>query len=298
MMCKINRCFSVILVYFVLVLSTSLFAQYKSVRIQVIDRGQADGILIRTPNQQWIVIDAGTNAQQSEAMSNVWGVDTVALAVVSHRHFDHHGGMDNILKDFPVTLFLGNIQDCPTTSSDDSVRAIIERKGIPVQALGSDTISIDGINFIVLAQPPPSDCPDDENNNSVVLRLEFGEFSMLFTGDAEVEQLEWLIQNHSELLDVDVLKASHHGSENGTSEEWLEAVTPKYVVISAGVNATYRHPHKSAVDDYNDATSNKVFCTNRHGTIRVYGFSDGRIKTSPQHKTEKSCIYDGTSYAD
>ena len=77
MMCKINSCFSVILVYFVLVLSTSLFAQYKSVRIQVIDRGQADGILIRTPNQQWIVIDAGTNSQQSEAMSNVWGVDTV-----------------------------------------------------------------------------------------------------------------------------------------------------------------------------------------------------------------------------
>ena len=64
-------------------------AQFQSVRVQVIDRGQADGILIRTPNQQWIVIDAGTNRRQAEAMRDDWGVDRVALAVVRHRQFDH-----------------------------------------------------------------------------------------------------------------------------------------------------------------------------------------------------------------
>ena len=135
-----------------------------------------------------------------------------------------------------------------------------------------------------------------KNNNSVVVRLDFGEFSMLFPGDAEVEQLEWLSQNHANLLDVDVLKASHHGSNNGTSADWLEKVTPDYVVISAGVNATYGHPHESAVGAYNDATDSKVYCTNRHGTVRVYGFSDGRIWIRKQNDTDKSCVYDGTWY--
>ena len=69
-------------------------AQFQSVRVQIIDWGQADGILIRTPNERWVVIDAGTNRQQADAMRNTWGVDRVALAVVSHRHLDHAGGMD------------------------------------------------------------------------------------------------------------------------------------------------------------------------------------------------------------
>ena len=68
-----------------------------SVRIQIIDRGQADGILVRTRNNHWIVIDAGTNGQQANVMKNDWGVDEVDLAIVSHRHFDHQGGMDEIV---------------------------------------------------------------------------------------------------------------------------------------------------------------------------------------------------------
>ena len=82
-------------------------AEFRSVRIQIIDRGQADGILIRTPNEKWIVIDAGTSRRQADSMRELWGVDRVALAVVSHRHFDHQGGMDEVLRDLPVDRFLG-----------------------------------------------------------------------------------------------------------------------------------------------------------------------------------------------
>ena len=72
-------------------------AQHASVRVQVLDRGQADGIVIRTPNEEWIVIDGGTNAQQAAALTAM-GVSRISLAIVSHRHFDHHGGMDTILR--------------------------------------------------------------------------------------------------------------------------------------------------------------------------------------------------------
>jgi beta-lactamase superfamily II metal-dependent hydrolase len=90
-------------------LAQPALAQHRSVRVQVIDRGQADGMLIRTPNDQWVVIDAGTNSQQVTAMADTWGVDRVALAIVSHRHFDHFGGMDDIINSIPVDRLVMNM---------------------------------------------------------------------------------------------------------------------------------------------------------------------------------------------
>jgi competence protein ComEC len=126
--------------------------------------------------------------------------------------------------------------------------------------------------------------------------MDYADFSMLFTGDAEEDELGWLIQNYSDLLDVDILKASHHGSTNGVTDDFLAAVTPERVVISAGVNATYKHPMPEAVEDYINATNDRVYCTNRQGTIRVYGFSNGSSRIYKQNNIEKSCVYDGTHY--
>jgi competence protein ComEC len=275
-------------------LPDAVWAQFSSVRIQVIDVGQGDGILIRTPNQRWILIDAGTNSQIAGALGPEWGVDRLTLAIVSHRHFDHHGGMDNVLNAVPVDRFLGVTEDCPNRVSDDTVRSVISSRNIPVAPLDVGSIVIDGVTLTILPLPPRSRCPEHENNNSIVVRLDFGEFSMLFPGDAEEDERDWLVANHVTLLDVDVLKASHHGSHNGTSGPWLNAITPLRVVISAGVNATYQHPHRQAVLAYNVAAN--VYCTNRHGTVRVYGFADGRIRVSRQRRTDKSCVYDGTHY--
>ncbi len=222
-------------------------AQFSSVRIQVVDVGQGDGILIRTPQSRWILIDAGTNSQIADALGPEWGVDRLALAIVSHRHFDHHGGMDNVLNAVPVDRFLGVTEDCPNRVSDDTVRSVISSRNIPVAPLDVGSIVIDGVTLTILPLPPRSRCPEHENNNSIVVRLDFGEFSMLFPGDAEEDERDWLVANHVTLLDVDVLKASHHGSHNGTSSPWLNAITPLRVVISAGVNATYQHPHRQAV---------------------------------------------------
>jgi beta-lactamase superfamily II metal-dependent hydrolase len=278
--------------------SPAVSQPHSSVRVQVIDRGQADGILIRTPNEQWIVIDAGTNREQAEAMRDHWGVDRVALAVVSHRHFDHQGGMDEVLRAIPTDRFLGIMDDCPNRSSDDTVRVAVAHAGATVLPVQADTIDLDGVRFIVLPMPPPSVCPSDENNNSVLVRMEFGDFSMLFTGDAENEQRDWLVANHAELLDVDVLKASHHGSHNGTSLEWLDAVTPERVLISAGVDDSYGHPHAQAVNAYIAAvgSANHVYCTNRHMTIRVYGRVDGGMSVFRQNIIDRSCTFDGTHY--
>ena len=130
-------------------------------------------------------------------MRDQWGVDEVALAIVSHRHFDHQGGMDNIINAFDVGRLVMNSVDCPNRTSDNTVIDAATTRGVPIQSLGADTLTVDGVDFIILPPDPVDDaCPDDENDNSIVVRMEFGDFSMLFTGDAETEQREWLMENH------------------------------------------------------------------------------------------------------
>ena len=277
------------------VLASALAAQ--SVWVQIVDVGQGDGILIRTPHHKWVLIDAGPNRRLADSLTPEFGVDRLALVFVSHRHADHFAKMERVLRSLPVDRFVGNLADCPNRSTDDAIRAALSDRHIPAQSLGADTLTVDGVSFIVLPTDPNDDpCPSDENNNSVVVRMEYGGFSMLFPGDAEAEERDWLVAHHAGLLDVDVLKASHHGGDNGTSPAWLAAVTPQAVVISAGVDATYHHPMPQAVAAYQAATAGRLYCTNRHGTIRIVGYRDGHFTISTQRSTTKSCTYDGTHY--
>jgi competence protein ComEC len=270
----------------------------QSVRVSVLDRGQADGIVVRTPNHQWVVIDGGTNKQRADLMHD-WGVTTVRLAIISHRHFDHNGGMDNIVQDFAIEQFIGRLEDCDGVASDNTVRDIMNTKGNPQAEPSGQVITVDGVTFTILPSDPiDNDCPDHENNNSVMVRMDYGEFSMLFTGDGEAEERDWLVANHASLLDVDVLKASHHGADNGVSSSWLTATDPERVVISAGVNANHEHPRPNAVNAYISAVdqASRVYCTNRHMTVTVYGWEDGRIRVVRMNPIDKSCAFDGSHY--
>jgi len=195
-----------------------VFASYgfaleaQHVRVSVLDRGQADGIVIRTPNHRWVVIDGGTNRQQADLMEQ-WGVDTVHLAVISHRHFDHNGGMDDVLRRFTIREFVGRLDECPTVNQDNVIADIISDSGITAYAPNNQTFDVDGVTFTILPTDPVDDaCPDDENNNSVIVRMDYGDFSMLFPGDADEDERDWLTEQHAGLLDVDVLKAAHHGA--------------------------------------------------------------------------------------
>jgi competence protein ComEC len=277
------------------VLSGAAGAQ--SVRIQVVDVGQGDGILIRTPNTRWVLIDAGGTRYLADSLASQFGVNRLALVIVTHRHIDHFATIERILRAFTVDRFVGNLADCPERETDDGIRQALADRNIPAQGVGADTLVVDDVRFITLPPDPiDDDCLDDENDNSILVRLEYGSFSMLFAGDAEKEERDWLVANSAGLLDVRVLKAAHHGSNNGTSAAWLGAVSPEAVVISAGVDARYKHPADSAVQAYRAATSGRLYCTNRHGTLRIYGYQDGHSTIMRQRQTTKSCTYDGTHY--
>lgn len=280
-----------------LLAASPLAAQDAFVRVQVIDVGQADGILVRTPNHRWVLIDGGKTKLLADSLVTRFRVDRFSFAVGSHRHLDHIGGLWRVLSGVPADLYVGDTTAYGLSAVDDSLRAVIRRRGIPVQAPDADTLDVDGVRFIVLP-PGPRHADQEENENSLVVRLEFGQFSMLLTGDAEEGRRDWLVANHPALLDADVLKASHHGSRSGTSGSWLAAVTPRYVVISAGVDDGYQHPHREAVEAYIAATggANRVTCTNRHQTVTVYGYADDRVRVVRRLPNDKSCVYDGTHY--
>jgi competence protein ComEC len=272
-------------------------AQFVAVRIKVVDVGQGDGILIRTPHERWVLLDSGASRMLADSLAPRFGVDSLALVIVSHRHKDHYAGIETVLRRFTVGRFLGTLEDCPGNTTDNHIRQALQDQHIATQAPGADTLEVDGVRFIVLPTDPVDDvCPDEENNNSVLVRLEYGQFSMLFAGDAEDEERQWLVANYPALLRAEVLKAAHHGSNNGTSPDWLSAVSPQHVVISAGVTPRYHHPMKQAVEAYVAATGGHVHCTNRHQTVTIYGYPDGHVTVRHQLANAKSCEYDGTSY--
>ena len=122
----------------------------------------------------------------------------------------------------------------------------------------------------------------DPNDISLVLRLDYGGTSFLFTGDAEQEEQQLMMWNHYELLDVDCLKASHHGSYNGASRAFMQAVTPKITVVSCGAGNSYGHPHADALSEYKK-TNSLLYRTDMQGDVYVY--SDGKnlsVKTEKQ----------------
>ena len=116
----------------------------------------------------------------------------------------------------------------------------------------------------------PIEQSDSLNNISVVLRLDWGETSFLFTGDAEkAEEKTILNSKYAEFLDVDVLKMGHHGSRTSSTASFLKAVTPDYCVISCGTGNDYGHPHQETLQKL-DKLSTEVLRTDLSGSIRFY----------------------------
>ena len=137
-----------------------------------------------------------------------------------------------------------------------------------------------GVKFEVLA--PAADLvakgqekgyKHDSNNESVVGRLVYGDFSMMFTGDAEKAEESTILSAFAGKVKSKVLKAGHHGSKTSSSSEFLRAVQPEAVVISCGAGNDYGHPHKETMKKYR-ALKLQIFETDKNGTITIT--SDGK----------------------
>ncbi|WP_337174838.1 MBL fold metallo-hydrolase [Paludisphaera sp.] len=216
--------------------------------VDVLDVGQGDAILIRSPEGKTALIDAGPTRDAAARWLRAKGVDTVDLAVVTHHHLDHHGGMESVVRDWRPRYFLATDSDHATQSWLRLLKTVKAEGITVVLPTGRPRkVELGSVTLTILPQPPHD--PESENDNSVGIRLQYGGFSMLMTGDSEPPSRRWWLENCPELLrDCSVLKLAHHGSRNGTDAAWLDVVRPELAVVSLGAGNSYGHPHSEAVE--------------------------------------------------
>lgn len=241
-----------------------------STSVYFIDVGQGDCELIRTPDGQNILIDAGTNATGDKLVQYLeqLGVEQIDTLIATHPHEDHIGGMDEVVNAFPIgDVYLPKVADSqtPTTRTYERLLEAIADKGLSITPGrgGMTILDDDGIKLEFLA--PNADSYADLNSYSIVAKLTCGQKSFLFTGDAESDSEEEMLHAGYDLRS-DVLKCGHHGSSTSTSAAFLQAVQPTYAVISCGVGNDYGHPHRETLDKLNDAGV-QIYRTDEQDTI-------------------------------
>lgn len=241
-----------------------------STSVYFIDVGQGDCELIRTPDGQNILIDAGTNATGDKLVQYLeqLGVEQIDTLIATHPHEDHIGGMDEVVNAFPIgDVYLPKVADSqtPTTRTYERLLDAIADKGLSITPGrgGMTILDDDGIKLEFLA--PNADSYADLNSYSIVAKLTCGQKSFLFTGDAESDSEEEMLHAGYDLRS-DVLKCGHHGSSTSTSAAFLQAVQPTYAVISCGVDNDYGHPHRETLDKLNDAGV-QIYRTDEQDTI-------------------------------
>jgi competence protein ComEC len=235
-------------------------------RVHFIDVGQGDAVLVQSPSGQNVVYDAGEHPTRVREYLTGVGVSSVGLAIASHNHGDHIGGLAEVVRHFRPQFYVDN--GVPTTTQ------AYARLQEAVAMAGSQLLEPTARRIILgdatLTVVPPPGIPDwDQNDNSIGVVLEYGAFRLSLAGDAEPREWAWWRTHASNWLrPVQVHKASHHGSMNGDTIEGIAMLTPEMVVIGVGAGNTYGHPDQSAMQLYANAAA-QVFRTDRHGTVIV-----------------------------
>ena len=267
-------------------------------RVDILDVGHGDCIVIRSPRGHAIIVDTGTQdagrAQVIPFLRHA-GIASVDALVLTHTDTDHLGGAIPLLSAIRVRRLLTNgvRDDTPTARR---VRRLVERQAIPQTALSAGmTLRVGPEAAIEVLHPPHDLVPGTDppsNDNSVVLRLGRGAFSVLLSGDIEEAGLAWLLRVPSGVEGrqgrpqrVTALKVPHHGSRLGAvGAEWFRAVRPAVAIISIG-----REPHLPAPETIRDLrrVGAAIYSTRDDGAIALR--TDGvrcELRAFRSHKTQ------------
>ena len=240
-----------------------------TIAVHFIDVGQADATLILTGDGKTMLIDTGDTGTKEELVSYIenHGVTTIDLLVLTHPHADHIGGAVAVLENFTVNEVL--MPDAVTdTKIYENVLVAIDNEGCTLTVPSpKDSFSLGTAKITVLG--PVKSYPKDLNAMSLVLRLDYGTTSFLFTGDAEQGSEEDMLSAFSSSeFKADVLKVGHHGSSTSSSSAFLSAVSPTYAIISCGKGNDYGHPHTEVLTALTERGI-ALYRTDRDGSIVI-----------------------------
>ncbi len=244
--------------------------------VHFLDIGQGDSILVVTPAGRQALIDGGPDGDVvSSALADTLpgGDRSLDLVVMTHPDSDHSNGLLDVLDRYTVGAALSGPQP-PGGEMQAQWERRLERHGIkPVEVYAGYVIELgEGVELQVL-NPPRDRLLGDSNNNSVAMRLTYGDVTFLLTADIESESEQQLVVSGAELHST-VLKVAHHGSKSSTTPRFLNAVSPAIAVVSAGLDNTYGHPAPAVMERLEAAVgAENVYRTDRDGSIEIV--SDG-----------------------
>jgi competence protein ComEC len=262
--------------------------------VTAIDVGQADAILVQTPAGHAFLVDAGGRLERGSAPGDSaaeaigervvvpflvrQGIHHLDAILLSHPHGDHAGGVAPVIRRLGTGAFADSGQAYVGNAYRDAL-AVARERAVPIlEPRGGDVWRTDdGVSFRFYSprQPYVTGSRNDINNNSLIFRLEYARFRMLFTGDAGAETEARLLARGEDLR-ADVIKVGHHGSAYGTTPEFVRAVAPRDAVISVGRHNLFGHPAPSTIATLESAGIH-VYRTDKDGAITID--SDGTSDT-------------------
>lgn len=246
---------------------------YGELFVYYIDVGQGDCILIQTPDNFHMLIDAGSNDDTDSIITflgnhNIYYNDTIDVFVATHPHADHIGGVPGIFDAFDIGSVYHPGYNISTTTYQEEFLPAIKNEGCPIYTDDDvDPGDFIDFSFFITCQILNIDKDaKDANAASIVLRMDYDHVSFLFTGDIDEEVEDDLVYDWD--VNIDILKVAHHGSRYSSSDDFLNASSPDVSIICVGEDNSYGHPHNDVLQRLEEQQS-KIYRTDINGDITV-----------------------------
>ena len=306
----------------------SVNASTDKMKIHFIDVGQGDCIFVEFPDGKNMLIDSGDNGEEDNVINYLkkLNVKDITLVIATHADADHTGGMKEVFEAFNIRFCLrpfvyyngenrSQFEDtfnilpsaeksthCKTKTYEAFLKSILsEGCGYEYFNKNSDfeqnftyagAQSSYSIDFLTPVNSVSSIGYSDANDYSPVFTLTYSDFVIMFTGDAEAVAEKELLLGYPNLVDVDVLKVGHHGSETSTSIELLNKIKAENAVIMCGVGNKYGHPRQLTLDRLIDVNAT-IWRTDLQGDIVIEIDSNGEYKFTSQKTASISDLIEG-----
>lgn len=244
------------------------------VNIYALDIGQGDAFLLKVGNQ-YTMIDTGDVDHRTSLVKQLkaLGVTELENVIITHPHADHLGGFYALAQNFKIH----HVYDNGVQEGSSVYRTYIKtlkRLGLTATVLHAGMTLNFGNGALYTVYAPWNEIIKtksgkvDQNNNSIVGKLTFGKFSMLFTGDAEQAEENRLIKEDNTKLSARILKVGHHGSNGSSQKDFIRSVRPEIGIISCGLYNSYGHPGSQSLKRL-QAEGVKIYRTDTMGTIHI-----------------------------
>ncbi len=243
-------------------------------QIHTINVGQANSTLISTPNNKKILIDVGHYYHKGNYIIDYldsYNIDTLDYLILTHPHWDHIGGFEQIINNYNINKIIYNGQK-HNTNTYNKFKNEVNKYDKDVNIVKENTIlNIDSKLNIKIINPIKNFDKNKKqhtkiNNNSLVIHITYNNSSILLPSDIEKETEKRLVETYGSNLKSDIYKVAHHGDKNSTTTEFLDKINPDISIISASYHNEFNYPHNETLNRlYNQNID--TYWTGTHGSI-------------------------------